>query len=44
MRGEEECDSAFGVQRGERVEQRRFDQSLRRLIGRRQLLLRRMWL
>ena len=43
MRGEEERNSAFCVQRGEWVEQRRFRQAIQRILGRwRQLLRRRL--
>jgi hypothetical protein len=41
MRGEEERDSAFGIQRGEWVEQRRFGQAIWRVLERRRQLLRR---
>jgi len=40
VRGEEERDSAFGVQLGEWVEQRGFGQAIRRILGRRRQLLR----
>ena len=40
VRGEEERDSAFGVQCGEWGEQRRFDQVIGRFLGRRRQLLR----
>jgi hypothetical protein len=41
VRGEEERDSAFSVQRGEWVEQRRFGQAIRRILKWRWQLLRR---